>query len=309
MPLAAFSESPSDAAEAAELQQADAPEPSAPEPAAPAPEPAKPAASAEPAKPATPAEPAKPAAAAEPPADTRPKFVPHAALHEERTRRQALERELAELRRGPPAEPAKPAIDVETDPIGALREIREWQAGQAQREDQHRQMQEFTQRVQAHEGDFAAATPDYGKAIEHLRTARANELKALGMPEQQILQQLYKEAMDTANVAFQNGRNPGEVFYELAKTRGYVLAVSPPEPTPAAETIAPVAEDTALAKKKADSDAALDRIARGQQAGRKTAGAGGDPPSNEMTLEALANLTGAAFDAAMEKHGKRLFGG
>lgn len=306
MPLAAFSESPSDAAEAAELQQADGPEPTpAPEPSpAPAPTPAP-----EP-KPATaaPAETPKPAAAAEPPADTRPKFVPHAALHEERTRRQALERELAELRRTPVAAPT-PEIDPEVDPIGALKEIREWKAGQAQREDQHRQMQEFTQRVQAHEGDFAAATPDYGKAIEHLRAARASELKALGMPEQQIPQQLYKEAMDTANVAFQNGRNPGEVFYELAKTRGYALAASPPEPTLPAETLAPVAEDAALAKKKADSDAALDRIARGQQAGRKTAGAGGDPPSNEMTLESLANLTGAAFDAAMEKHGKRLFGG
>lgn len=308
MPLAVFSESPSDAAEAAELQQADGPEPSAPEPAAPAPEPAKPAPPAEPAKPAPPAEPAKPAAAAEPPADTRPKFVPHAALHEERTRRQALERELADLRRAPAAAPT-PEIDPEVDPIGALKEIREWKLNQGQREEQHRQMQEFTQRVQAHEGDFAAATPDYGKAIEHLRAARASELKALGMPEQQIPQQLYKEAMDTANVAFQNGRNPGEVFYELAKTRGYALAAAPPEPPPAAETLAPVAEDAALAKKKADSDAALDRIARGQQAGRKTAGAGGETPEAEMTLEKLAGLSGVAFDNAMEKHGKRLFGG
>lgn len=265
-----------------------------PEPA-PQPEPEPEAAPAAPAAKAAEPEPAKPA---EPPAK-KPEFVPHAALHEERVKRQALERELAELRAKAGQPQPKTEIDPEADPLGALRELREFKKSVEQQTLQQQEMQQFTQRVMAHEADFAAATPDYAKAVEHLRSARAAELRALGVPEPQIQMQLHGEALQTAQFAFQNGKNPGEVFYALAKTRGYNPdAVKEPEPAPVPAPEAAPAPAAAVEK--------LERIARGQKAGRPTAGAGGGAPAGELSLEDGVKLEGAAFDKWFEANARRL---
>lgn len=235
----------------------------------------------------------KPAEPAKPP----PNFVPHAALHEERLKRQALEKELSDLRAGRQTEPEKPpAIDPETDPIGALKEIRAYQQQMREQGERHQQEQAFVQRVQTHESDFAAATPDYADAITHLREGRAKEIvdlaKAVGQPitQEQLAAQLRHEVLMTADVAFKAGKNPGEVFYELAKARGY--AMKAPEPAKV-ETPEPSKEAVET----------IERITRGQRAARV---GGGDPPSSggEITLESLAKLEGAAFDAAFEKFSK-----
>lgn len=237
--------------------------------------------------------------AVEPPKLEERKFVPHAALHEERLKRQALEKELADLRAGrQQPEPEKPGeIDPETDPIAALKQIRDYQQQQRQQGEIERQNNAFAERVQTHEADFAAATPDYGDAISHLREDRAKEImniaKTLGqtITQQQLAAQLRHEVLATADIAFKAGKNPGEVFYKLAKARGYQLKA--PEP-------APVKADPEPAKQAAET---IDRITRGQRAAKV---GGGDPPSSggEITLESLAKLEGAAFDSAFEKFSK-----
>lgn len=261
---------------------------------------------------AKPAEPQKPAAEAKPPenpaeqkpADERPKFVPHAALHEERLRRQALEKELAELRAGRQPEPETPAeIDPETDPIAALKEIREYQQRQRQETEQQNQLRAFDSRVQAHEQDFAAATPDYGDAVAFLREARANQIRAaaeaLGkvITPQDIGAILLHEARTTSSEALTNGRNPGEVFYTLAKSFGYTgKKAAEPAPTPhAEEPPAPAPPPSAKA-----AEETIDRITRGQKASSKVGG-GESPDGGEITLESLAKLEGAAFDKAFAR--------
>jgi hypothetical protein len=290
-----LSESPADAADAKAMQTESPP----PDPA-PAPDPApEPKPDPVPAADAKPAEPAKP--------EPKQPFVSHAALHEERQRRQALEAEVAALKAGKqPAEEPK-EIDPETDPIAALKEVREFQAKQREEQIMQNQLREFDDRVRTHEAEWGAANPDYSEHIAFLGQFRANQLRALypHATEKQIGAQLTKEARETAFYAFQNGKNPGEVFSEIAKVSGW----KPKEAAAPAAAPEPAGPDPAIEARKAESEAALERISRGQKAARKTAGAGGDGPEPEMTVEKLANLTGAAFDAAMEKHGKRLFGG
>jgi hypothetical protein len=274
-----------------------------PEVAAPAPEPktAEPAKAPELAK-------VEPAKAAEPPKEPekpKPTFVPHAALHEERLKRQALEKELADLRAGQQPEPEKPAeIDPETDPIAALKEIREYQQKQREEGERQKQLTAFDQRVQAHEKDFADATPDYGDAVKFLREARAKQIAdaytAVGrtITQQELGAILLHEARSTSNDALTNGKNPGEVFYTLAKSFGYTGKAA----EPAAKVDPPKAPDPEPPAKAAEE--AIDRITRGQKAASKVGG--GDPPAanGEITLETLATLEGAAFDKAFEKFSK-----
>jgi len=251
---------------------------------------------------------AEPAKIADPakPADERPKFVPHAALHEERLRRQALEKELADLRAGKQPQLETPTeIDPETDPIAALKEIREYQQRQRQETEQQNQLRAFDGRVQAHEKDFADATPDYGDAVAFLREARAKQIQAgyeaVGrtITPQELGAILLHEARSTSHDALTNGRNPGEVFYTLAKSFGYAgKKAADPTPTAAAET--PAAPALPVPNK---ADETIDRITRGQKAASKVGG-GEAPDTGEVTLESLAKLEGAAFDAAFAKFSK-----
>lgn len=293
-----LAESQSDAAEFSAVRDG-TPAPETPVAATPAPE--------------TPAEPPKPAAEAakapdaakpaEPP--KRQEMVPHAALHEAREENKALKARLAalEAQAGKPAAEAPKEIDPDTDPIAALHELRAFKKQTEERSAQQTELQEFSQRVMAHEADFAAVTPDYAKAVAHLRDARANELRSLGVPEAQIQAQLHGEAIATARFAFQQGKNPGEVFYALSKARGYNPDAPPADPTPAPPADPPPpAPDTKLQ----ESTAALERINRGQRASRPTAGAGGNAPSGELTLEQGAMLEGAAFDKWFEANAKRM---
>lgn len=289
-----LAETPAETAEFESVRDGTAVEtPPTPEPAAEPPKAAEPAP-----EPAKAAEPAKPPEPAKP--DERPKFVPHAALHEERLKRQALEKELADLRAGRQPEPEKTAeIDPETDPIGALKEIREWKEQQRQQGLIEQQNKAFEARVQTHEADFSSATPDYGDAIAHLRDAVAKEIvdvaRTFGqtITQQQLAAELRHRVLSTADLAFKAGKNPGEVFYELAKARGYALKA--PEP---AKVETPVAIEPSK-----EAVETIERLTRGHKAAKV---GGGDPPSGggEMTLEALAKLDGAAFDSAFEKFSK-----
>jgi hypothetical protein len=53
----------------------------------------------------------------------------------------------------------------------------------------------------------------------------------------------------------------------------------------------------------------IEQLAKGQRAAVSSSGSGGGGADPEMTLAGLLALEGAAFDAAFEKHGKRLMGG
>jgi hypothetical protein len=232
--------------------------------------------------------------------------VPLKALQEERQKRAEYERKLDEAvrrmqeleQRIPKApEPAPtPEPDPETDPIGALKHARE----------QLRKMQEATEAQQyearlnqiAYQSAtaFKEQAPDYPDAYRYAINSRAQELAALGTPQDSIPQILQREELNLIDTAIKNGRNPAEAIYQFAKARGFNATA--PAPVPAAPAPAPVPPPAPAPVNPA--------LQQAKQAVAASAAAGGAPAAKgEMSDNDIANLKGAAFDAAWNK----LFGG
>jgi hypothetical protein len=280
------------AQEVAEAGAAEAPA-AAPEPVAPAPAPAP--------EQETAPEPSQPQETAPHEDDRR---VPLKALQEERQKRAEYERKLADYERQmnemrawaeqvqqkiAPPEPQAVEPDPETDPIGALKHAR----------DQLKRMQEHTesQRYEAQlnqiafnaANQFKQQAPDYQDAYRYAINSRAQELMALGTPENAIPQILQREEMSLIDAAVRNNRNPAEAIYTFAKARGYNAA---PAPAPVAPAPAPAPVNPALQQAK--------------QAVAASASASGAPAAKgDLSVADISNLKGAAFDAAWNK----LFGG
>lgn len=236
------------------------------------------------------------------------RLVPHEALHEERTKRKDLERRLQELEsKVAPAKQTAAEPDETVDPIGTigvlkaqlkeLTESRQQETAVAQRNN------EIVQRMAPRVAAAREANPAFDEMFQHVRQSRIAEYKALKVyPDQQIAEQVMREELSLAEHTLRNDLDPGEVIEALARTRGY-------------QPKATQAKDEAKEEPKVDPKevkALEDKIARiekGQKAAKSPSGAGGSGPAVEMTLEQLASLEGAAFDAAFAKHGRRLMGG
>lgn len=185
-------------------------------------------------------------------------FVPHGALHQERERRKALEQRIAELEAAskqtqPAAEPDMP------DPIMDPKGFAEWQRGQfdaqqkrwrdqeqAQIEQQQRQHRQ--QIAAQYEQQFMQQTPDYADAVKHLHQSRLTELRMYGMTDEQISATIAQDANSLLDAAMQQGRNPAEVLYQIAKQRGWNTPAAAPAPA-----VDPAAQIAAQAKAQANA--------------------------------------------------------
>lgn len=169
------------------------------------------------------------------------------ALQAERRQRRELEQRLEALERGEPAR--KPAeargraepeeeIDPETDPMGALKQMRakiaayeaqerEETQTQAQREAQEAAISQVERQFAEHEEDFREERPDYDDAARHYAESRARELLSFGIASQNIQPMLRKEFASLAATAIGAKKNPAAVVYEMAKGRGYVKGGKP----------------------------------------------------------------------------------
>lgn len=227
-----------------------------------------------------------------------PSTVPHAALHEERTRRKELQQEIQNQRelmarmeerfksiqhriteQTKPAEDPGPSYDE--DPAAYLRHQNETltkrletiegeREEQGKAAEQARQLEAFRQHFEGVERDFSKEHPDYYDAIAHLRQSWATEMESFGYPPAQIDQILQYNATQMANTAITQGRNPAEVFYNNAKGRGY----------------AP----------KAESEKKIQQVRTGQQRAKTLGPSGG--ASKPVTLAELAELTDEEFAEA-----------
>lgn len=226
-------------------------------------------------------------------------FVPQQALHEERKTRQELQREFEQYRaqtesrfqqmmeRLQPKQQEQVAPDPETDPIGALKaqreeleRIRQYNNQFAQQQQAQAQVQQITNRAAALEREFVQKTPDYNDASQHLINSRDQELQFLGVLDPvQRQQTIQAETIALANMALQQGQNPAEVVYTLAKQRGF----TPKQAAAAAQAASPDAEKLA-------------RIAEGQQAGQSLGSAAGSAPAAEVSAKVLANMSDDDFD-------------
>jgi len=134
-----------------------------------------------------------------------------------------------------------------------------------------------------HEAEFIKEAPDYYQALNHLREARHRELAAMGLSPEAGHAQVLNEENQLLTHAARMQKNPAQLAYEIAKTRGYVKKDAPPP-----------AED--LAKK-------LERVEAGQrQSGSLSDLGGGVGTPGEITLEMLTKMPDHEFLAFKAKN-------
>jgi hypothetical protein len=231
------------------------------------------------------------------------KMVPYDALHEERQRRKelqaqierdraermqrdaVLEQRLAQLQQA--TQPKQPQVNFEEDPVRFLAlqthqtqqqiaEMRAQQEMQQQSVARAQQFQQFATGLRNIETEFAKKAPDYDHAIEFAKAKRVEQLRIMGMPDQQAWEQVQSEAFQIAYSAIQRGENPAELGYQYARSVGYQPKTVSPE------------QQMQAAQKGAEAAKSL---------------SGGGAKGGNTSLEALANMSNEEFDAYVQKHG------
>lgn len=216
-------------------------------------------------------------------------FVPHQAMHQERTKRQELERKVAELEAKLTPKAEEPEfVDPLENPEGyrkydewsraqALKRVEEWETKQAETQKQQQRFQEASRL----EAEFAAQTPDYQSAAQFLHQTRVTELRSMGYADQEISQQIAKDANALFDAASSVGMNPAELLYIRAQRAGYAKAEAQPE-----------------------GQSEEDKIVQLNEAQRKTQGvssAGGSKQSGRLTATQLAEMSEAEFDKVLKE--------
>ncbi len=246
-----------------------------------------------------------------------PKTVPVQALHEERTRRQALEAQNAEINTRyvraeerlkvlnellqPEATAAEKdkteLIDPEKDIFGAFKQLSERHKALEERlSSQAKKSEEQTEEQQtqrSYENDarrFMAATNDFVDAYKHLMSGRGKELEALGIADQtERLRIMVAEEKQIATAAIKSGRSPAEAIYNLAKIRGFTgKAASPSAAAPAAPAV------------NSDAQAKMASLEAGKAASLSLGGVGSSG-NTQLTMESLADMDESEFARVVSK--------
>jgi len=234
--------------------------------------------------------------------------VDYGAFREERDRRQQVEAERAELARqnqvllertnqilqrfSPPPQPENQVPALEQDPvghiIGMVRGVHDRQEQQqAIIADAQRQQQvaiaiaNLQGQAVAAENEFKQTTPDYEQAIEHMRSARDQQLALFGLNPTQRQAQMLQETLEIAARAVQSGRNPAQMAYDMAGAFGY-------------QRQQPNGQQQTSAQER------LRQVSAGQQQSRSVGnmrGSGAVP----MTAQRLANMNESEFTKFLEK--------
>lgn len=240
------------------------------------------------------------------------KTVPLGALHEERNKRKEAEKAMRSLReefarisgqldvlKG--VSPQTPAVKptVADAPIEALEKVVDYVERDQTEKANVAQFQEFQRHVDIAEAEFKGKVADYNEAIDFLHAGRMAEMKALGYDDQSARYVIGQEAIGISSAAFQQGANPAERFYALAKARGYAAKAADADPKPDADT----ARNTAALEKAADK---LATIAKGQQASKSLSSAGG-ASNDALTLEAISAMDMDEFEKISDKKWKQLW--
>jgi len=208
-------------------------------------------------------------------------------------------------------EPKLPTI--EEDPIGHFtgqlaqmqRTIDELRTGNTQTQqqfEQSQQQQAFVNTVAQSEVAIRATTPDYDAACQHLEAGRVAELEAIygddnpqaiamaqhyGLPSVAHLRAaiLNQDRITVAQQAIMLGQSPAQLYYNLAKQRGYKPA-------------APGGQQKTPAQQQ------LDATRRGQKAAKSIGGGTGGGPDNGLSIADLTELYASdpeAFDREWDK--------
>ena len=145
---------------------------------------------------------------------------------------------------------------------------------------------------------FARETPDFGPAYNHLITVRAQNLATQGYSEAEIKKIIHNEEKSLVQSAMAKGKRPASVIYDMAKQWGWRSSAPAAQVDPAAAAAAngaQAAQAAPAAKAEPSVVDEIERIQRGQAAGKSLSDAGGAP--NDLTVEALANMSENEFTA------------
>ncbi|WP_426418208.1 hypothetical protein [Bradyrhizobium genosp. A] len=247
-------------------------------------------------------------------ADAASKTVPLTALHEERTRRKELDKQLrdaqqqiAEFRgrfsvieklNGGQQQTEQQAGDPtpEDDIFGAVNAIKQKLEATEAEKKAATEHTTFVNNYKADAQKFTATTPDYMAAYNHLLSSRAAELQAIGYEGEELGRALQADEIAIAQMAMSKGKSPAEMLYALAKQRGY----SKPAETPPKGQEAPTGAEK------------LEAIERGQAANKSLSNTGGNSGDQDMTAERLMGMPMDEFEAWCDKNpakARRIMGG
>lgn len=247
--------------------------------------------------------------------DAASKTVPLTALHEERTRRKDLDKQLREAQqqiaefRGrfsvierlqggqQQAEQPGPVPTVDDDIFGNVKHVGETVEQLKKRLDDadaaSKAQTEHTTFVTKYQKDAATFTekqPDYMQAYNYILQSRVQELQALGYEGDELGQALQADELGIAQFAMSKGKSPAEVLYALATQRGYKKA----------DAAAPSGAEK------------LEAIERGQAANKSLSNTGGNAGDQDMTAERLMGMPMDEFEAWCDKNpakARRIMGG
>lgn len=274
------------------------------------------------------------------------RYVPHQAMQAERVRRKELEAALAqrneeyaranerlqvltEIMHGQeqavkqakqPEQEQQPVqeIDPEVDIFGWAKQ----QAERAQRAEQKlaeieskasRQFGEMQtqQRFRSDVTAFAAKTPGFFDAYNHLVNVRRAELEALDFGDANAINnQIAIEEKILVQNEFQKNGSPGERLFKLAVAKGWkpaapVVEATPAPAAPAAPALAPQQQPASQAlQTNAAAAAAVKQIQNGIQASATLSGSGGTPGEG-ITVQQLADMSDDQFVELATKLGKK----
>jgi hypothetical protein len=186
--------------------------------------------------------------------------------------------------------PPEVAPDPEKDPLGhmmfSIKQLNQQMAalqnnivGDRQQSQQAQEFNAFVADIRQVKEVFTKTTPDFGDAYQHLRAIRAQDMRDVGVPEDRIPDALMRDEIAVAFNAKQQGKNPAEAIYNMAKRNGYVPKAAPPAATPA------------------NLQARIEQIQNGQAGA--AAPARGDPTS-VLTFEGLKDASSSDLDKIVQ---------
>lgn len=214
-----------------------------------------------------------------------------AQLQEARAQADRMELAFQRVQEQMRAPPQQPQYEEPIDPLQVLiqerndrvaRDQHQQQQTAQQREQQARQDRQYEQLQTAtreFENDFREEQPDYDEALGFLSNAWDAQFELMGYPPEQRQQLIRRLFLGAVSTAMQSKRDPARSAYEAAKRVGYA---------------APAAAGAAATDK-------LNQVKAGQQAAKTLSGGGSAVQGSGISLKAIANLEGAAFDSAMAK--------
>lgn len=227
-------------------------------------------------------------------------LVPHAAFHEERERRKELQKELAEQKKkselleerqnkileAMASRNAQPQEQEYIDPLVALeREVINLKgtiqksAEQIESDGKAREKEiAFFNKYKASTDAFTKDTPEFMDAYNFLVDSRKNELSVFIKDPIKLNNRLIADERSIVEEAFANEDSPGEVLFNLAKSRGYKAKIQ---------------------------DKKIEDIDKGLKASKSLGNAGGKS-DNDITIESmsasdLADLSDEEFNAMFAK--------